>query len=159
MTVTLTPFLWYTSEAEEAAAFYASIIPNSHVDQVTALPADNPSGPAGSVKIVDFTLAGKPMIAMTAGRHDAFNDAVSMVLACDTQEEVDALWDGLRAGGGREVACGWLNDRFGLRWQIVPRRMFEMMAAPDRAAAARASAAMLGMIKLDLPALEAAFAG
>jgi predicted 3-demethylubiquinone-9 3-methyltransferase (glyoxalase superfamily) len=82
-----------------------------------------------------------------------------MLLSCDSQAEVDRLWSGLLQGGGREIACGWLHDRFGLRWQIVPRRMFEMMAAPDRAAAARASTAMMGMVKLDLPSLEAAFAG
>jgi predicted 3-demethylubiquinone-9 3-methyltransferase (glyoxalase superfamily) len=159
MSVTLTPFLWYTSEAEEAAAFYASVIPNSHVDRVTALPVDSPSGPSGSVKVVEFTLAGRPVTAMTAGRHDAFNDAVSMLLTCDTQEEVDRLWTALLEGGGREVACGWLTDRYGLRWQICPRRMFDMLAAPDKAAAARAAAAMMGMVKLDLPALDAAFAG
>lgn len=159
MTVTLTPFLWYTSEAEEAAAFYASVIPNSHVDRVTALPVDSPSGPAGSVKVVEFTLAGRPVKAMTAGPHDPFNDAVSMLLTCDTQVELDRLWSALLQGGGKEVACGWLTDRFGLRWQICPQRMFGMMASPDRAAAARASTAMMGMVKLDLAALEAAFAG
>jgi predicted 3-demethylubiquinone-9 3-methyltransferase (glyoxalase superfamily) len=159
MTVSFTPFIWYTSQAEEAAAFYASVIPHSHVDRVTALPVDSPSGPAGSVRVVEFTLAGTPVMAFTAGPHDTFNDAVSMVLSCDSQAEVDGLWSGLLQGGGKEIACGWLHDRFGLRWQIVPRRMFEMMAAPDRAAAARASTAMMGMVKLDLPALEAAFAG
>jgi predicted 3-demethylubiquinone-9 3-methyltransferase (glyoxalase superfamily) len=159
MSVTLTPFLWYTSEAEEAAAFYASVIPNSHVDRVTALPVDSPSGPSGSVKVVEFTLAGRPVTAMTAGPHDPFNDAVSMLLTCDDQAEVDTLWNSLLQGGGKEIACGWLHDRFGLRWQICPRRMFEMMASPDKAAAARASVAMMGMVKLDLPALEAAFAG
>jgi predicted 3-demethylubiquinone-9 3-methyltransferase (glyoxalase superfamily) len=159
MTVSFAPFIWYTSEAEEAAAFYASVVPNSRVDRVTALPVDSPSGPAGSVRVVEFTLAGTPVMAFTAGPHDTFNDAVSMVLSCDSQAEVDRLWSGLLQGGGREIACGWLHDRFGLRWQIVPRRMFEMMAAPDRAAAARASTAMMGMVKLDLPSLEAAFAG
>jgi predicted 3-demethylubiquinone-9 3-methyltransferase (glyoxalase superfamily) len=129
------------------------------VDCVTALPVDSPSGPAGSVSVVEFTLAGTPAVAFTAGPHDTFNDAVSMVLSCDSQAEVDQLWSGLLQGGGREIACGWLHDRFGLRWQIVPRRMFEMMAAPDRAAAAGASTAMMGMVKLDLLALEAAFAG
>lgn len=159
MTITLSPFIWYTSEAEEAARFYASVIPNSRVDRVSSLAAESPSGPPGSVKVVDFTLAGTPMVAMAAGPHDPFNDAISLLLLCDTQAEVDSLWSALLEGGGREVFCGWLHDRFGVRWQICPRRLMEMNASPDRAAAARASVAMMGMVKLDLAALEAAFAG
>ncbi len=159
MTVSLMPFVWYARDAEAAAAFYASVIPGSHVDRVTVLPVDSPSGPVGAVRVVEFTLAGSPVMAMTAGPHDDYNDAVSLMLSCDTQAEVDALWSGLLQGGGREIACGWLHDRYGLRWQICPRRMGEMMAAPDRTAAARAAAAMMGMVKLDLAALEAAFAG
>ena len=154
----ITPFLWYNREAEEAAAFYASIFPDSRVLRVTALPSDSPSGPAGSVKVVDFVLFGQPFTAMSAGPLDPFNHAVSFVVPCADQAEIDRYWNALLQGGTPE-ACGWLKDRYGLCWQIVPSALAEMMADPDRAKAKRATDAMLKMIKIDLGALQAAYAG
>ena len=111
----ITPFLWYSKEAEEAAAFYVSIFPDSRITRVTALPSESPSGPPGSVKVVEFLLFGQPFIAMSAGPLDPFNHAVSFVVHCDSQAELDRYWKALLAGGGRPQACGWLIDRFGLR--------------------------------------------
>jgi len=155
----ITPFLWYNKEAEEAAAFYASIFPEARVTRVTALPTDSPSGPAGSVKIVEFELFGQQFTAMSAGPLDPFNHAISLLVSCKDQAEIDRYWDGLLADGGTPEQCGWLRDRYGLCWQIVPARFDEMMADPDRARAKRVADAMLKMVKLDIAALEAAYAG
>ena len=154
----ITPFLWYSKDAEEAAAFYASIFPDSRVVRVTPLLSESPSGPPGSVKIVDFVLFGQSFTAMTAGPLDPFNHAISFVVNCDDQAELDRYWNALLEGGSAE-ACGWLKDRYGLSWQIVPKVLFGMMANPDRAKAKRASDAMLKMVKLDIAVLQAAFAG
>lgn len=153
------PYLWYAEDAEKAAHFYASIFPDSRVDRVTALMSDSPSGPPGSVKVVDFTLLGQRFQAMTAGRHEPFNDAISIMVECDDQAELDRYWKALLKGGGKALACGWLSDRWGVRWQIAPRVIFEMMASQDRQASKRASDAMMQMVKLDVAQLEAAFAG
>jgi len=152
----ITPFLWYAKEAEEAAAFYASVFPESRVNRVTALPSESPRGPPGSVKVVEFVLFGQPFIAMSAGQLDPFNHAVSFVVNCDDQAELDRYWNALLEGGSAEQ-CGWLKDRFGLSWQIVPTVLGKMMAAPDRARAKRASDAMMTMVKIDIAALQAAF--
>ena len=149
--------LWYAKEAEEAARFYASIFPDSRVDRVTPLWSDSPSGPAGSVKVVDFTLLGQRFQAISAGPHHEFNDAVSLVVLCDDQAELDRYWDALLAGGGQAQACGWLVDRFGLRWQIVPAVLDELMRDEDRARSKRVTDAMLKMVKLDIAALESAY--
>jgi len=154
----ITPFLWYSKEAEEAARFYTSIFPDSRITRIWSLPSESPSGPPESVKVVEFELFGQSFVAMSAGRQDAFNHAVSFVVDCDGQAEVDRYWNALLQGGQAE-ACGWLKDRYGVSWQIVPRALLTMMADPDRAKAKRASDAMLGMVKLDLPALQAAFDG
>jgi len=154
----ITPFLWYSKEAEEAARFYTSIFPDSRIASVTALPAESPSGPPGSVKIVEFVLFGQQFVAMSAGPLDPFNHAVSFVVKCDTQAELDRYWNALLAGGSAEQ-CGWLKDRFGLSWQIVPTVLGEMMGSPDRAKAKRAADAMMHMVKLDIATLQAAFAG
>jgi len=151
------PFLWYAKEAEEAAKFYASIFPDSRVDRVVSMQSESPSGPPGSVKVVDFTLLGQRFQAMTAGTHHEFNDAISMVVLCDDQAELDKYWYALLEGGGKEQACGWLNDKYGLRWQIVPARLVDMMGDNDRARSKRVSDAMLQMIKLDIAALEKAY--
>jgi predicted 3-demethylubiquinone-9 3-methyltransferase (glyoxalase superfamily) len=148
---------WYAKEAEEAAKFYASIFPDSRVDRVTPILADTPSGPPGSVKVVDFTLFGQRFQAMSAGPHHDFNDAISMVVLCDDQAELDRYWNKLLEGGGRPQACGWLIDRFGLRWQIVPAVMDEMMTSKDAARVKRVTEAMLKMVKLDIAALERAY--
>lgn len=154
----ITPFLWYAKEAEEAAAFYTSIFPDSRIIRVTSVPSDTPSGPPGSVKVVDFVLFGQAFAAMSAGPLDPFNHAVSFVVNCDGQAEVDRYWNALLEGGSPEE-CGWLKDRFGVSWQIVPTVLNEMMADPDRAKAKRATDAMLKMVKLDIAALEAAYSG
>ena len=153
----ITPHLWYATEAEEAAAFYASIFPDSRVDRVTSLPADSPSGPAGSVKVVEFTLCGQAFQAMSAGPHEPFNHAISFMVNCADQAEIDRYWDALLAGGGSPEMCGWLRDRFGVSWQIIPTVLGEMIADPDRTRAARAAQAMLKMVKLDIAQLEAAY--
>jgi predicted 3-demethylubiquinone-9 3-methyltransferase (glyoxalase superfamily) len=154
----ITPFLWYTKEAEEAAEFYAAIFPNSRVKRVVAMPSESPSGPPGSVKVVDFELFGQEFTAMSAGPLDPFNHAVSFVVSCDDQAEVDRYWDALRDGGAVEQ-CGWLRDRFGVSWQIVPTMLNELMADVDRARAKRVSDAMLKMVKIDVALLEKAAAG
>ena len=153
----ITPFLWYSKEAEEAAAFYASIFPDSRITRVATMPSESPSGPPGSVKVVEFVLFGQTFIAMSAGPLDPFNHAVSFVVNCETQAELDRYWNALLQGGTAEQ-CGWLKDRFGLSWQIVPTTLGEMMADPDRAKAKRACDAMLKMVKLDMAALQAAYA-
>jgi predicted 3-demethylubiquinone-9 3-methyltransferase (glyoxalase superfamily) len=151
------PVLWYAKEAEEAARFYASIFPDSHVERVTPLMSESPSGPPGSVKVVDFTLLGQRFQAMTAGTHHDFNDAISLTVLCDDQAEIDRYWSALVKGGGKEQACGWLIDRYGLRWQIVPAVMEEMMRDPDPKRSKKATDAMLKMIKFDIAALEKAY--
>jgi len=150
--------LWYADGAEEAARFYASVFPDSRVDRVWTLPTDSPSGPAGSVKVVDFTLLGQRFQAISAGPHHEFNDAISIVVLCEDQAEIDRYWDALLQNGGRPQACGWLIDRWGLRWQIVPRSLDELMRDADPGRARRVAAAMLRMVKLDIAALEQAAA-
>lgn len=153
------PHLWYAKDADQAAAFYASIFPDSRVERVWALPVESPSGPPGSVKIVDFVLLGQRFQAMTAGPHHDFNDAISMVVECDDQAELDRYWDALLKDGGKPQACGWLIDRYGVRWQIVPSRWEEMMVETDQVRAKRVAAAMLKMVKLDIAELEKAYQG
>lgn len=150
--------LWYAKDADKAAEFYASILPDSHVDSVETMAGDSPSGPEGSVKIVRFTLLGQEVWAITAGPHHEFNDAISLLIECDTQDEIDRLWEGL-GEGGKYVACGWLNDRYGLRWQITAKRAAELMSDPDRERARRVTQAFLNMVKVDIAALEAAAEG
>ena len=123
------------------------------------MPADSPSGPEGSVKVLDFTLAGQPYVAMEAGRLDPFNHAVSLLIPCDNQAEIDRLWEAHLNNGGIAQQCGWLKDRWGLYWQITPRVLFDMMRSPDRAAGRRAMEAMMKMEKLDIAALQKAFEG
>ena len=153
------PFLWYAKEAEQAARFYASIFPNSRVDRVTAMQSESPSGPAGSVKVVDFTLLGQRFQAMTAGPHHDFNDAFSIVVECDDQREVDRYWKALLRRGGKPQACGWLIDRFGVRWQIVPAMLVKMLGDKNLARAKRVTDAMLKMVKLNIATLEKAYQG
>ncbi len=154
----ITPFLWYAKEAEEAAKLYTSIFPNSRVVRVTAMPSESPSGPPGSVKIVEFVLFGQDFTAMTAGPLDPFNHAVSFVVNCEDQAEIDKYWNALLEGGSAEQ-CGWLKDRFGLSWQIVPTLLGKLMSDPDKTKAKRASDAMMKMVKIDIAALKAAHEG
>src|SRR5437867_8993350 len=149
--------LWYAREAEEAAKFYASIFPDSRVDRVTSMLSESPSGPPGSVKVVDFTLLGQRFQAITAGPHHEFNDAISIVVACDDQAELDRYWNALLQGGGKPLACGWLMDKYGLRWQIVPAALNEWMTDKDAERSKRVSDAFLKMVKIDIAPLERAY--
>src|SRR5256712_10860758 len=133
------PCLWCDGKAEEAARFYTSLFPNSRNDKINRSPADTPSGPAGMVLTVDFTVAGQPFIGLNGGPDFKFNEAVSFSIDCVDQAEVDKYWDALIAGGGEPSVCGWLKDRFGLSWQGVPRQLVEDKERPDRAAAQRAA--------------------
>jgi predicted 3-demethylubiquinone-9 3-methyltransferase (glyoxalase superfamily) len=155
----IVPHLWYTKEAEEAARFYATVFPDSRVDRVTSLPADTPSGPAGSVVVVEFTLCGQAFMAISAGPHDSFNDAVSFLVHCDTQAEIDRYWNALVENGGKPVACGWITDKYGVRWQIAPTVLGEMIADSDKTKAKRVTEEMLRQVKFDIKRLKEAYAG
>jgi predicted 3-demethylubiquinone-9 3-methyltransferase (glyoxalase superfamily) len=155
----IVPSLWYAKDAERAARFYAAIFPDSRVDRVSSLAAETPSGPPGSVQVVEYTLLGVAFTAMSAAGQDEFNHAISFTVMCDDQAELDRYWDALLAGGGHTEACGWLRDQFGVAWQIVPRALHAMISDADRAKAARAAQAMLNMIKLDVAELTRAYEG
>ncbi|PRX28161.1 putative 3-demethylubiquinone-9 3-methyltransferase (glyoxalase superfamily) [Paraburkholderia sp. BL18I3N2] len=148
----ITPFLWYSTEAEEAAAFYAGIFPDSRVIRVTPVPS------AGSTKLVEFVLFGQPFIAMSAGPLDPFNHSISLMVNCDDQAELDRYWNALLEGGSPEE-CGWLKDRFGVSWQIVPADVLDMLADPDPVKAGRVADAVQKMVKLDIAALKSAYSG
>ena len=154
----ITPFLWYSKQAEEAARFYLTIFPHSRIRRVVTLPAESKSGPPGAVRIVEFELFDRPYTAMSAGPLDPFNHAVSFVVSCDTQEELDRYWDLLLEGGTSE-RCGWLVDRFGVYWQVVPTVLGDLMADPDLAKSKRLGEAMLAMDKFDIAKLKAAYEG
>lgn len=155
----IAPCLWFDGNAEEAAAFYVSLLPDSRIDRVTRAPADNPSTRAGAVLVVEFTVGGQPFIGLNGGPQFKFSEAVSFTIHCADQPEVDRLWDALTAGGGEPGPCGWLRDRFGLSWQIVPAEMPGLLASDDRQASARAFNAMMQMGKLDIAQLRKAYAG
>jgi len=150
---TITPNLWFENkDGLEAAELYIKVFPNSEITSVNHL-GD------GSVITVDFTLDGQPFTALNGGPHDSPNDAVSFSVVCADQAEVDRYWSMLTENGGAEVQCGWLKDRWGFSWQIVPQRFFELISDPDPARVQRTMDAMLGMVKLDVAALEAAADG
>jgi predicted 3-demethylubiquinone-9 3-methyltransferase (glyoxalase superfamily) len=155
----ISPCLWFDGKAEEAAEFYTSLLPDSQIDQVDRAPGENPSTPQGAALTVAFTLGGRSFIGLNGGPDFTFNEAISLSIDCADQAEVDRYWDALIADGGEPSACGWLKDRFGLSWQVVPRQLIEMFGSPDRAAAARAMEAMLKMGKLDVATLQEAFEG
>jgi predicted 3-demethylubiquinone-9 3-methyltransferase (glyoxalase superfamily) len=150
------PCLWFDGKAEEAARFYASLIPNSHVGKVARSPADTPSGPAGYPITVDFTLNGQRFMGLNGGPEFNFTESISFVIETEDQAETDRLWDALTADGGEPGPCGWLKDRFGLSWQITPRRLNELTADPDPERARRAMEAMLKMGKIEIAELERA---
>jgi 2-polyprenyl-6-hydroxyphenyl methylase/3-demethylubiquinone-9 3-methyltransferase len=151
--------LWYDGCAEEAARFYADSFPDSRVTQVHHSATDWPAGKAGDVLTVEFVIAGTGFVAMNGGPGAPFNDAISFQLFTDTQAETDRIWQAITGNGGAEIACGWCRDRWGVRWQVVPRALTAALADPDRAAAARAMQAMMGMVKIDIAAIEAARSG
>lgn len=153
-------FLTYgKDQAEEAARLYTSIFPNSRITTITRFPDLPGLPPAGGVMTVGFELDGRPFVAMNGGPSFSFSQGISISVLCETQEEVDRYWDGLIAGGGEAVACGWLRDRFGVSWQITPRRLMEMISDPDPEKVKKAMGAMVTMTKLDLAALERAWEG
>lgn len=155
----ITPCLWFESEAEEAAELYTSLFPDSQVDRVNRSPADSPGMKAGDVLTVDFTLGGKPYVALNGGPGHAFNDAVSFQIDCADQAEVDRYWTSLILGGGNPGPCGWLKDKFGVSWQVIPRQLTEYLKSDDREGARRAMEAMLQMSKIDIEQLREAFEG
>jgi predicted 3-demethylubiquinone-9 3-methyltransferase (glyoxalase superfamily) len=155
----ISPCLWFDGEAEEAARFYTSIFPNSNITSVDRAPGDTPSGPKNSVLTVNFTLDGQSFIGLNGGPEFKFTEAISLSIDCDDQAEVDRYWDALLADGGEPSVCGWLKDKFGVSWQVVPRQLPEMLNSSDRVAAARALEAMLKMIKIDVAELERAYSG
>ncbi len=155
----ITPCLWFDSQAEQAASFYVSLFPDSRIDNVARAPADYPAGKQGDVLLVEFALAGRRFQAVNGGPKFTFTEAISMSIAVDGQAEVDRLWDALTADGGAPGQCGWLKDRFGLSWQVVPSEMARLMGDPDPARAKRAMKAMMRMTKIDLAAMGAAADG
>jgi predicted 3-demethylubiquinone-9 3-methyltransferase (glyoxalase superfamily) len=155
----IVPMLWFDGNAREAAELYVSLFPNSRIDKIVEAAADNPSTKTGDVITVEFTLNGSPFVGLNGGPDFRFSEAISFVITCDDQAEVDRYWAALVEGGGEHSVCGWLKDRFGLSWQVVPRQLNEMMESPDREAAGRATEAMLAMTKLDIAKLAAAFEG
>jgi predicted 3-demethylubiquinone-9 3-methyltransferase (glyoxalase superfamily) len=154
----ITPCLWFDGQAEEAAKFYVSLLPDSHVDRTVRSPGDTPSGQEGSVLLVEFTLAGQQFTALNGGPQFTFNESVSFVIECEGQEEVDRLWDALSSDESAEQ-CGWLKDRYGLSWQIIPSALPRLLADPDAAKARRVMTAMLRMKKIDIAELERAGSG
>jgi predicted 3-demethylubiquinone-9 3-methyltransferase (glyoxalase superfamily) len=155
----ISPCLWFDGRSEEAAEFYVSVFPNSRIDHVVRTTVDTPGSKAGEVVLVEFSIAGQSYQALNGGPHDQFNDAISLSVSCDDQAEVDRLWDALAADGGRPVQCGWLKDKFGVSWQIVPKALPRMLKSDDREAAKRAMSAMIQMVKIDVAELERAFNG
>lgn len=155
----IVPCLWYDGAAEEAAAFYTSLLPDSHVDKVVRAPSDNPSGPEGSVLVVEFTLAGSKFTGLNGGPLFKFTEAVSFQIFTEDQTETDRLWDALIADGGAESECGWLKDRWGLSWQIVPKVAMALLSSPERDIARRAFEAMMTMRKIDIAVMQAAAEG
>lgn len=154
----ITPFLSFNGQAEEAARFYVSLLPDSRIDRVISSPMETQGGDAGTVLMVEFTLAGMKYIALNTPGF-SFTEAVSFMIATEDQAETDRLWNALTADGGSEVACGWLKDRWGVFWQITPTRLMELVGDPNKERARRAMEAMVQMIKIDIATIEKAACG
>jgi len=155
----IAPCLWFNNEAEEAAKFYVSLLPDSHIVKIQHNSTDSPAGKAGSVLVVLFTLAGKEFMALNGNTQFEHNHAISFKIDCADQAEVDRLWDGLSANGGSTLQCGWLRDRYGVSWQITPSVMMKFLGGPDSAGRERAMQAMMKMEKLDIATLQKAYDG
>ena len=153
----ITPFLWFDNNAEEAARFYVGIFENSKVKTLTHYTGEEPSGKKDSVMTVSFELDGQEFVALNGGPQFKFTEAVSFVVNCETQKEIDYYWEKLTAGGGEEVQCGWLRDKYGLSWQVVPTKIREW--ARDKAGFQRVMHAVMQMKKLDIAALQRAHDG
>lgn len=158
MSGTITPCLWFAQDAEPAARLYTGIFADSAIDTVSHY-GENMPMPAGSVLLVDFTLRGQPFQALNGGTPMAPSEAISLSVDCADLAELDHIWNGLLAGGGSPIQCGWLKDRFGISWQIVPRVMAEMIKRGTPEQVGRLMQAMMPMVKLDIAALEAAYRG
>jgi predicted 3-demethylubiquinone-9 3-methyltransferase (glyoxalase superfamily) len=155
----ITPCLWFEGNAEEAVRFYMSVFPGSSVQKTHRALTDTPGNKEGDVLFIEFTLAGQSYQALNGGPHDKFNDAISLSVDCADQAEVDRYWAALTAGGGKPVACGWLKDKFGVSWQVIPVEFLQILGGPDGQRAQRAMTAMFQMKKLDMNALRAAADG
>ena len=155
----ITPFLWFDNQAEEEANFYVSVFKNSKVNEMTRYTGEEPSGEKGSVMTVNFELDGQEFVALNGGPKFKFTEAVSFVVNCETQEEIDYYWERLTADGGEEVQCGWLADKFGLSWQVVPTKIREWMEDKDPARTQRVMHAVMQMKKLDMAAMQRAYDG
>jgi len=153
------PHLWFHDRAEEAAEFYAKTIPNTTITSVVTAPPGIPDVPEGAPFIVELVIDGMPATFLNAGPAFTLDEAFSFYLTCEDQAEVDRYWEELSADGGRTSQCGWLRDRFGVSWQVVPRQLDDVMSRPDAAGVARATAALMRMTKIDVATLEAAYAG
>ena len=153
------PCLWFDGDAEEAAGLYVTLFPDSRIDNVVRSPADNTSMKEGGVLVVEFTLAGQAYVGLNGGPQFPFTEAISLQVRTDDQEETDRLWQALTANGGEESMCGWLKDRWGLSWQISPKRLLELVGDSDRDRARRAMQAMMTMRKIDIAAIERAADG
>ena len=149
------PFLWFDNNAEEAVQFYASVFPGVKTGSILRCGEGGP-GPAGSVLTIEFTMMGVSFMALNGGPAHQFNEAVSFVIPCETQAEIDEMWTRLLAGGGAEIACGWLKDKFGLRWQVVPHNIAELLNGRDAEGGKRAMQAMMQMKKFDIAELQRA---
>ncbi len=152
----ITPFLWFDDNAEEAIQFYTSIFKNSKIDQISRYGETGP-GQKGKMMAGTFEMEGLQVMALNGGPHFKFNESISFLVDCKNQEEVDYYWERLLAGGGQESQCGWLKDKFGLSWQIVPTALGEMMSDKNAAKAKAVTEAMLKMVKLDIKGLQAAY--
>ena len=155
----ISPCLWFDGEAEEAAKFYVSLLPDSRIEKIQKNTVDSPAGKAGSVLVVDFRLAGQRFMALNGGTRFEYTHAISFKIDCADQAEVDRLWDALSANGGSVERCGWLKDRFGVSWQIVPAALVRYLGGSDPAGAQRAMQAMMQMFKLDIEGLRKAYEG
>lgn len=155
----IAPCLWFDGDAEDATDFYTNLLPDSRIDRLVRAPSANPSTGEGQVILVEFTFAGQAFVALNGGPGHPHSDAISFQIYTDDQAETDRLWDAITADGGAEVACSWCRDRWGISWQIVPRRMMELLSDPDPDRAKRAFAAMSAMVKIDIAAIEAAADG
>ena len=155
----ITPCLWFDRGAEEAARFYVSLLPGSSIDKITPYPSKAPGGEPGQTMLVEFTLAGQTYQGLNGGPQFKFTEAVSFSIACKDQAEVDRLWNAILQNGGEEVACGWIKDRWGVSWQIIPDALVRLTRDSDPTTAKRVFDAMMEMVKIDVAALEAAARG
>jgi predicted 3-demethylubiquinone-9 3-methyltransferase (glyoxalase superfamily) len=155
----ISPCLWFDGEAEEAARFYVSLLPDSRIERIQNNPIDGPAGKAGTVLVVEFTLAGQRYMALNGGTRFEYTHAVSFKIDCADQAEVDRLWEALSGNGGQVEGCGWLRDRYGVFWQVVPSVLPQLLGGPDPAGAQRVMHALLQMVKIDVAGLKRAYEG